>query len=199
MKTRIFLVAMCIASLVTLFPTPGSRSVEAQDPQPGDPLVTGSPDLTRTVRVFPYDVDTYGIYLVEADTMTLVTSVAVDHVNVDRVTPKLSPDGSKVAYLVEHGNTGFSRLIVLKADGLNERELFESNDPGRYITSFAWAHDSKRIAYSLSRDPFGAANDVVTSFENPETEIDPDEETAVLEDPLELTGEIWTTDLTGAF
>ena len=197
MKTRIFLVVTCIALLVGFLPPPGSGVVEAQDPQPGDPVVTGSLDLTRTVRVFPYDVDIYGIYLIEGDQMTTVTSVVVDHVNVDRVTAKLAPDGLKVAYLVEFGNMGFSRLTVVGVDGLNSQVLFDSQDPSRYITSFAWSHDSSRVAYSLSRDMFAASDDPVTSFDDPDTEINPDDETAVFDNPLELAGEVWVTDLDG--
>jgi len=197
MKKHILLTVTCMALVSTLILPWGSRDARAQEPQPGDPVVTGNPDLAPTVCVFPYDVDIYGIYLVKGDQMTPVTSVAVEHVNVDRVTAKLSPDGFKVAYLVEFGGTGFSRLAVVGVDGLNSQVLFESDDPERYITAFEWSHDSNQVAYALSRDPFGAAPDLATPFENPDAEIDPDEATTSFDDPLELTGEVWITDLNG--
>ena len=199
MKMRILLATACIVTLVAFFPPPASGKAAAQEPQPGDPVVTGSANLARTVSVFPYDVDIYGIYLIEGDQMTPVTSVAVEHVNVDRVSAKLSPDGLKVAYLVEFGGTGFSKLVIVGFDGLNSQVLFESDDPGRYITTFAWSHDSSQVAYSLSRDPFGDATTGagVASFDDPDAEWNPEEETPVDDDPLALTGEVWVTDLNG--
>ena len=171
---------------------------QPQEGEPGDPVVTGELGLSATVQVFPYDVDLYGIYLVDGDAVSLVTSVAVDHINVDRVTAKLSPDGFKVAYLVEFGNTGFSRLVVVGIDGLNSNVLFESLEPGRYVTSFSWSHDSEQVAYALSRDPFGAETDVAAAFEDPFAEVDPAVATEPFSDTLELTGEVWVTDLGGA-
>ena len=159
MRKRIPLIVTCVCLLATSLLFPAPRLGEAQEPQPGDPIVTGSAELQKTVRVFPYDVDLYGVYLVQGNQMSLVTSVPVEHVNIDRVTAKLSPDGLKVAYLVEYGSTGFSKLVVVGSDGLNSNMLFESDDPGRYITSFAWDHDSSRIAYSLSRDAFAAGEE----------------------------------------
>lgn len=214
MKTKVVSVLICLVLLLTFAPLPVMRSIQAQrltpddslvevamtqmeGNEPGTPVVTGELGLSASVQVFPYDVDIYGIYLVEGDNVSLVTSVPVDHINADRVTAKLSPDGFKVAYLVEYGNTGFSRLVVVGVDGLNSNPLWENNDPGRYITSFSWSHDSERLAYALSRDPFGAAPDLAAAFEDPDAEVDPAAATNPFADVLELTGEVWVTDLYG--
>jgi len=220
MKTRVVSIWLCLSLLLVLTPFSLASSATAktipldeelvpdgfvpvtnsrlQEGQPGDPVVTGELGLNATVQVLPYDVDIYGIYLVQGDEVSLVTSVAVDHINVDRITAKLSPDGYKVAYLVEYGYTGFSRLVVVGIDGLTSSTLFEASEPGQYITSFAWAHDSEQLAFALSRDPFGSAPDAAAAFENPDIEVNPLEVTLPFADPLELTGEVWVTDLHGA-
>jgi len=220
MKTRVVSIWLCLSLLLVLTPFSLTSSATAktipldkgpapdvvaplansqlQEGQPGDPIVTGELGLSATVQVFPYDVDIYGIYLVQGDEVSLVTSVAVDHINVDRVTAKLSPDGYKVAYLVESGNSGNGYLAVVGIDGLNGNRLWESKDPAHYITSFAWSHDSEYLAYGLSSDPFGTGEDLAASFENPDAEIDPLEETIPMDNITSLTGEIWVTDLYGA-
>lgn len=220
MKTKVMSLLLCLPLLVGLVPfstTPLAMAesyasedglysdniaalpnLQPQEGEPGDPVVTGELGLSATVQVFPYDVDIYGIYFVDGDTVSLVTSVAVDHINADRVTAKLSPDGYKVAYLVEYGSTGFSRLVVVGIDGLNSNPLWESTNPGRYITSFTWSHNSERLAYALSSDPFGLDQEIVASFENPDEEVDPLEETVPMDDITALTGEVWVTDLYGA-
>lgn len=169
----------------------------AQDGEPGEPVVTGELNLNATVQVFPYDTDLYGIYLVQGNQVNIVTSVPVEHVNIDRVTAKLSPDGFKIAYLVEYGSTGFNKLVVVGIDGLNANTLFESEDPGRYIDSYSWSHDSEQLAYALSRDTFAAGLDYYTAFEDPEDELDPNLATASADVPAAYTGEVWITDLAG--
>ena len=152
--------------------------------------------LNASVVVFPYDVDLFGVYLVQGDQMTPVTSIPVEHINIDRVTAKLSPDGLKVAFLVEYGSTGFSKLVIIGANGLNSQTLFESVQPDQYITSFEWSHDSLKVAYSLSADPSVSPVDPVTSYTDPTSEINPLDPTVLPEKDSLFSGEIWVTDIT---
>lgn len=195
MSTRFLKYAFCIVFIFSLALPGNWQAALAQVPQPGEPMVTGNPALTRSVAVIPYDVDIFGIYLVEGDQMSPVVAVPVEHVNIDQVTAKLSPDGYKVAYLIKFGSTGFSRLVMIKTDGLNDEIIFKSNRPDQYIASFEWSHDSSRIAYALSADPSVFSQDIVHSFEDPQSAPNPLDESSLPQGESRYTGEVWVTDI----
>ena len=72
-------------------------------------------------------------------TRAIVTGPAVDS------NPLFSPDGSRIAFVRGEWETADASIIVVRADGSDERVIVPSRFPGRGLGAFAWTPDSASI------------------------------------------------------
>ena len=126
-----------------------TSSVSADvDAMAGTVTVKGTLNIPTQIQLFAYDTNKYGIYLVDNGTVSLVSSVNVENINLDSVDAQLSPNGQKVSLLVRYGVDGTTELRVTNLDGTNPTALFDraSNVD---VLQHEWSHDGSKIAYTI--------------------------------------------------
>ena len=77
--------------------------------------------------------------------------------NPERISPRISPDGSQLAWIAPHEGVLNVWLAPAGADGVDwaqARVITDDNDRG--IRTFAWAHDGRHVLYL--RDTGGDEN-----------------------------------------
>ncbi len=68
--------------------------------------------------------------------------------NPERVSPRLSPDGSELAWIAPHDDVLNVWVAPIGSDGVSwETARVVTNDADRGIRQFAWAHDGRHLLY----------------------------------------------------
>jgi Tol biopolymer transport system component len=98
--------------------------------------------------VFPsYDGGYYDLFSVEP-TGTNLTQLTHEQRNASE--PVWSPDGTKLAYMADTGQTGYAfDIFVVGADGANPVKL--SSHPSDNVGAIAWSPDSKQLIFNSGR------------------------------------------------
>jgi Tol biopolymer transport system component len=141
----------------------GIYSVNVDDESDRRLLVAGasepafSPDGSKLAYLAFSDGGRFeGVYIAAADgSNPRVLAVSTDAFTAPLLTPTWSPDGQSIAFLRGNGNHdgGFTsaRIVVVDADGSNERVIALSARPDLDLRTFAWSPDSKLIAFTRGR------------------------------------------------
>ncbi|HTG46916.1 MAG TPA: hypothetical protein VK646_04615, partial [Actinomycetota bacterium] len=98
-----------------------------------------------------------GIYSVAADGGSPRRRLALDAMD-GLYQPVLSPDGSRLAFFLGHGDVQNS-LWVMNIDGTDKRRIVGEDQAGRAPWSLQWSPDGTRLAFRGESDrSFGVVN-----------------------------------------
>lgn len=70
------------------------------------------------------------------------------------VNPIFAPDGRRIAFIRGNPQTGKAKVVVVRADGSDERLIFPEGRKHRGLGNYAWTPDSDSLVVQLDRLPF---------------------------------------------
>jgi dipeptidyl aminopeptidase/acylaminoacyl peptidase len=70
------------------------------------------------------------------------------------VNPIFAPDGRRIAFIRGNPQTGEAKVVVVRADGSDERLIFPEGRKHRGLGSYGWTPDSDFLVVQLDRLPF---------------------------------------------